>query len=277
MKIVISGYTDVGTTRQSNQDRVLVKAMESPLGNIGFTVVCDGMGGLSEGEKASQTLIKAFNTWAEERLPMIWSSPITLDVIKSEWSQVVDSADRCIKAYGESKGIKLGTTAVAVFVTDASFFVMNIGDSRAYEITDYASQLTKDQTLVAREVELGNLTPEQAETDPRRNIILQCVGASKSIVPEFAECETSGKTTFMLCSDGLYHFLNESLINDSLSPYKVYTAEELHARAVALVEYVKEQGETDNITIALMRVEKEEADACFGRQVFDELQITEEM
>lgn len=76
-----------------------------------------------------------------------------------------------IKQYGAGQGVNLGTTVVALLVTDMRYYLMNVGDSRAYLVNDKLIQLTKDQTFVGREIELGHMTIEQAKTDPRRNVL----------------------------------------------------------------------------------------------------------
>lgn len=72
----------------------------------------------------------------------------------------------------------------ALLLTKDRYYIINVGDTRAYEITDRVMMLTKDQTLVAREVELGLLTDEEARVDSRKNILLQCVGASDDLYPD---------------------------------------------------------------------------------------------
>lgn len=253
-----------------------MKTMESPRGNIGLAVVCDGMGGLEEGEKASSTMVAAFDKWALERLPRIWDFPLSLDVIKSEWTALVHNTDSAIKEYGNAKGIRLGTTVVALLVMDSVYYVMNIGDSRLYEIARTTIRVTRDQTLVAREVELGNLTPEQAEVDPRRNIILQCVGASKNIVPDFLERTTPEKATFMLCSDGLYHNLTNDFIFNSFEPNSLQSEENMAENAAEAVNYVMRCGETDNISVVLVNISKETSHEDYF-PVVDVNAITEQM
>lgn len=78
----------------------------------------------------------------------------------------------------------VGTTVTALLLTESRYYIINVGDTRAYEITDRVKLLTKDQTVVEREVDLGNITPEEAEFDSRRSVLLQCVGASDDVYPD---------------------------------------------------------------------------------------------
>ena len=82
--------------------------------------------------------------------------------------------------------------------------IVHVGDSRVYQIDSALNQLTTDQTFVAREVSKGNMTIEQAKVDKRRNLLLQCVGASKVVEPQVL-LGTTKKGAYMLCSDGFRH------------------------------------------------------------------------
>lgn len=79
----------------------------------------------------------------------------------------------------------MGTTVVALLVTQKAYYIINVGDSRIYSLSDHIERLTTDQTYVQREIMNGNMTQEQAMKDPRRNVLLQCVGASAEVKPEY--------------------------------------------------------------------------------------------
>ena len=79
------------------------------------------------------------------------------------------------------------------------YYIIHVGDSRVYELTDKMEQLTQDQTLVAREIAAGRLTPEQAETDSRRSILLQCIGASPVVEPDFIRGYITQNASYLLC------------------------------------------------------------------------------
>lgn len=85
--------------------------------------------------------------------------------------------DDVVVTCAEEAALRLEEHLIAPALQD----IINVGDTRAYEIGDHVVLLTKDQTVVAREVELGNLTQVEAETDPRRSVLLQCVGASDEV------------------------------------------------------------------------------------------------
>lgn len=94
---------------------------------------------------------------------------------------ILEQQKNRIKEYGENKDIKLGTTLSLLLVINNVYYIYNIGDSRTYIINESVNEITKDQSYVQREVDLGRLTTEQARCHPKRNILLQCIGVSENI------------------------------------------------------------------------------------------------
>ena len=96
---------------------------------------------------------------------------------------------------------------------------MHVGDTRAYEIVvGGITQLTQDQTFVRREVEAGRLTPEEAIVHPRRNVLLQCLGSTKEVVPDLVHGNITRDAIYLLCSDGFRHVLTEGELRKRLGP-----------------------------------------------------------
>lgn len=253
LNYIISAATDVGTTKNTNQDSLSVKILDTSIGRMTFAILCDGMGGLAKGEVASAAVINAFNNWVTQDLPKLCTGYLMDDVIRSQWTEIITQMNEKIKSYGARQGVKLGTTAVIMLITDTRYYIMNVGDSRAYEISDKVTQLTNDQTFVAREIALGNMTPEQAETDSRRNVLLQCVGASDEVYPDMFYGQTRQNVMYMLCSDGFRHVITNEEIFEKLNPSILFDENNMSINARSLIETDKSRGETDNISVALVR------------------------
>ncbi|MFV0364017.1 MAG: PP2C family protein-serine/threonine phosphatase [Suipraeoptans sp.] len=184
MNYRISAATDIGIVKTTNQDSFNVKVFDTKIGKIVFAILCDGMGGLEKGEVASSTVVNAYMEWSYTRLPLLCEEGITDSAIRNEWSMIANDCNEKIKNYGNNLAIRLGTTLTAILVTDNRYYIINIGDTRVYEVAAEMSILTRDQTVVAREVEEGILTEEEAKTDSRRSVLLQCVGASDNVYPD---------------------------------------------------------------------------------------------
>lgn len=130
---------------------------------------------------------------------------------------------------------------------------MNVGDTRAYEIGDTVTVLTKDQTVVAREVELGHLTPEEAEKDSRRSVLLQCIGASDEVYPDMFFGDTKLNAVYMLCSDGFRHEITENEIYQYLNPNVMVDADGMKRNMDSLIDLNKQKQERDNISAVSIR------------------------
>lgn len=253
MNFIVSSTTDIGLSKKTNQDSHIVRSYSTKLGKIVLAVLCDGMGGLAKGEVASSSLVYAFCKWSDEKLPLLCETGITESAIRSDWIKIAKDCNEKIKAYGRQCGISLGTTISAILLTENQYFIMNVGDSRVYELADNINILTKDHSLVAREVELGHLTPEEAEKDSRRNVLLQCVGASETVHPDIFVGNTKLNAVYMLCSDGFRHEITPGEIYSMLNPDVMTDADMMKANMDALIELNKQRQERDNITVISVR------------------------
>lgn len=255
MNFIVSATTDIGLTKSTNQDSYNVCVFDTAQSKIAFAVLCDGMGGLSKGEVASGSLVNAFCKWAENRLPELCEKGITDSEIRADWVNIATEFNVKIKLYGKKCGLAsgVGTTLTAILLTDSRYYIINVGDTRAYEISDSVRILTKDQTVVAREVELGNLTPEEAETDSRRSVLLQCIGASDEVYPDLFFGDTKCNATYMLCTDGFRHEITEEEIYGYLNPNVMLDEDSMKHNMELLIELNKQRQERDNISVLTIR------------------------
>ena len=253
MNFIVSATTDIGISKSTNQDSLSVKVINTSIGRMVFAVLCDGMGGLAKGEVASATLIQAFDNWARNELPFLCNQPLEDAVIRSQWDRIITEQNNIIKTYGARQGVRLGTTAVVMLLTQTRYYIMNVGDSRAYELTNGLKQLTADQTFVAREVALGNMTEEQAAVDERRSVLLQCVGASDEVYPDMFFGDTMENAVYMLCSDGFRHEITGDEIYASLQPNLLLDEATMQQNTLNLIELNKQREERDNISVVLVR------------------------
>lgn len=254
MAFLTAHHTDVGIKKQNNQDALLLKTAKTPKGPVGLFIVCDGMGGLSHGELASATAIRGMAEWFDAEMPRLSHSEHIEEEIFSELEKCIKQLNEKILNYGETRKVKLGTTMTALLIVHDKYYIAQIGDSRAYSISSALNQLTQDQTLVAREVARGNITEEQAKIDPRRNVLLQCVGATKEIEVDFSKGDVQPDTVFMLCSDGFYHQITEEELALNLKPETIKNEQQLKGKVIQLVELVKARKEVDNISVLAAKV-----------------------
>lgn len=253
MRFIATADTDIGISKNTNQDSLLIKHAKTDTGEVLMAIVCDGMGGLSKGELASATVIRAFSDWFDNELPFELENT-DMQIIGSKWSLMLKDLNVKISEYGDEIGSSLGTTFSGILFAEDKYVLVHVGDSRIYHIGSSLNQLTTDQTFVAREISRGNMTPEQAKTDKRRNLLLQCVGASKVVEPQII-CGNTDKGAYMLCSDGFRHEISEAEIYESLNPVNLMNKEAMHSNVKYLIEQNKQRHERDNISVILVKVD----------------------
>lgn len=254
MRFCATADTDIGISKQTNQDSILVKHASTRLGEILLAIVCDGMGGLSKGELASAMVIRAFSDWFDTELPYELQQ-IDMNVIAGKWELMLKALNAKILEYGKKAGASMGTTFTGILMFGTEYAAVHVGDTRLYHIADGVYQMTDDQTVTARAVRDGKMTVEQAKKDKNRNTLLQCIGASKSVAPQILIGKLK-EGIYMLCSDGFRHELTPDEIYEALKPEKLSGKNEMHQGAGFLINLVKERNEKDNISAALIKVER---------------------
>ena len=143
----------------------------------------------------------------------------------------------------------MGTTLVAAYVKEADAYIVNVGDSRCYYISqDEVSQLTEDHSVVALMVARGQITEEEARTHPNRNLITRAVGTEPEVECDCFFLRMDPGEQLLLCSDGLSNLVSrpEMLYETGLGGDGTQTCERL-------IEIARKRGAPDNVTAVLMR------------------------
>lgn len=245
-----SGFaTNIGVRKSVNQDALLLLEAKYKDEKISFACICDGMGGLKDGEIASASAVKALSNWFKRDFPDILRAG-NFSKINSDWYDIIIKLNTVLLNFGNQNHCATGTTLTALLLFgNGQYFIAHIGDSRAYIFNSNGyKQLTEDQTLVAREVKQGRLTPEQAENDPRKNVLLQCIGVSKDTEPEFLSGNFSARDSFVLCSDGFRHKVHEDEMGNCLMNPSVNSENSIQNALSFLIQENMKRGETDNIS-----------------------------
>lgn len=254
MRFIATYHTDVGISKKTNQDSLALKIVDTKQGQVAFGIVCDGMGGLSKGELASKEVTIAFCKWFDEIfVPDIQNHSFDENELMNQWNNLIQNMNEKLGEYGNLNNIMLGTTISAILIFKEFYYIVHVGDSRIYQMTKSNLQLTKDQTFIARELAAGRMTADQARRDPRRSVLLQCVGASQTVEPEFLKGRTETDAVYMLCSDGFRHVIMDDEMMERIGPKVQPDQEILKQGCIYLTELVKSRKENDNITVALIR------------------------
>lgn len=264
--VQVFGRTDVGRTREHNEDAFVVadltrdnatlqpEVRTHDLGAKGsLFMVADGMGGAAAGEVASAMAIET----VLEEMRARWIAGT------SEDSEVFAAAirDACIAAntrihryateHPEHRG--MGSTATICGLLGDRLFLAQVGDSRAYLVRNgSARQITKDQSLVQKLVEAGELTVEEAELSERRNIILQALGPEAKVKVDLTSQQVRRGDTLVLCSDGL-----SGQVKADVLARVVQETPDLVEACKRMIDLANEAGGPDNITVIAARFDGE--------------------
>ena len=241
----IWGMTDVGLVRKENQDAYLVR--ERTQSGHTVCVVCDGMGGAAGGQLASKIATETFVSELEKVL----NPEMTPEQLIAASSYAAALANQAIQAVAEEKEEYkgMGTTLVATVSCEGGVIVINVGDSRAYHVTENGiTRITKDHSLVERMVELGNITAEEARRHPNRNLITRALGCDADANCDGYTCLMAAGDYLLLCTDGLV-----GTVTDQEMLFEVIHGEGPESCLDRLMEIAKSQGAPDNVTAVLMR------------------------
>lgn len=227
--------TDVGRQRDHNEDDLLVTAV----GDWTVLAVADGMGGHRAGDVASETALDGFEAALDGCLDGV-------DDAAEALTTAVRTANDRVRAAATEGRKGMGTTLVAAAVRDGEATVVNVGDSRAYHVTETEiERITVDQSVVQNLIEEGVIDPEEADDHPQRHVLAQALGTSDEVDPDVYERSLDG--TLLLCSDGLTEEVPELAIKTAV----VDTP--LDGAVDRLVDAANENGGSDNVSVVLYR------------------------
>ncbi len=262
------GKSDMGMLRSMNQDSYVIRPTCS---NATLCVVCDGMGGAKSGNVASECAIEAFvNSVIKYTSAKIGEDDVmhlTSDDACIILDDSVQDANKAVyeKSLTSEDYQGMGTTLVAALFCDDVAYVINVGDSRLYLLSDSTiTQITHDHSYVQHLIDSGSLSVEEARTHPFRNRITKAVGIKGDLEADIFSVELAGLDVcyILLCSDGLSGQLSNDEIYETISSdldIDIVTdvEAELRDKTEKLIEAANDRGGPDNITAILVKHIKE--------------------
>jgi serine/threonine protein phosphatase PrpC len=262
LKVEVFGRTDVGKTRDHNEDSFLVADLTRRIASLqpevrdhevgargSLFVVADGMGGAAAGEIASDLAVDSIyahmiGEWGNDQ-------EVSEQRFAFRLKEAVEFANARIHEYAKShpEHRGMGTTTTAAGAFEGALYLTQIGDSRAYLIrAGRIAQITKDQSLMQRLVDAGELTEEEAAVSERRNIILQALGPDPHVKVDLTRQEVRRGDVLVMCSDGLSGLVQK---DDML---RIVTQQpDLVSVCKELIELANTRGGPDNITCIVAR------------------------
>jgi PPM family protein phosphatase len=268
LAVEVAGKTDVGCVRENNEDNFGYDS------RYGIFVVCDGMGGQAAGEVASKMgvdiLLEYFRSGAPPTPPAKPAGaeqhaiakngseqetsqlPVAVSADAGALAGAIRLANRKIHEAGQKESGRsgMGSTIVAALVHGNALVVAHVGDSRIYLVRQGdIQQLTHDHSLVAEQVRLGYITPEQAETSELQNVILRALGAEPEVQPDVEDLLAVLGDILLMTSDGLTRHVRDQEILEIIA-----SSPSLEAACSRLIQAAKDDGGDDNITCLLLKM-----------------------
>lgn len=241
--------THVGLVRPLNEDAFSIAADQQP---YGIAIVADGMGGHLAGEVASSLAVEVVAKHITEQIDTA-TDPNDLLV------SAIQEANRAVhQRAATQQGLNgMGTTLIVSLFDSEQILIGHIGDSRAYLMqAGVLRQVTDDHTLVYELYKNGQITLEEAQQHPQRNIVTRAVGTDERVQADLLRFEWSEGDLFLICSDGLTNMVEDRELETILQAEGTVTA-----KVDALIDKAILSGGHDNVTVVVVQNQADRGDA----------------
>jgi serine/threonine protein phosphatase PrpC len=219
---------------------------------MGLFIVADGMGGHGNGSEASQLAIRAMR---ESVLVALHSEIKQDDMIEGILVEGVQHANQSVYERNQQQSTDMGTTMTAALLWGTTVHVVNVGDSRTYlyRTSEGLYQVTQDHSVVARLVECGAITADEAYTHPKRNEILRALGNDPTVEVDCFTMPVCVGDVLLLCSDGLWEMVRDFEIQELVSICAPYASQ----MCAMLIQAALNRGGKDNISVIAVSVRED--------------------
>lgn len=258
MILAVDGKTDKGLVRQNNEDNFYATE------KTGLLLVADGMGGHASGEVASKIAIDVIRDYLDSTGT---ERPLLLGPLKEEFSETTNRIGSAVRlanrsiydaAAGNPQWHGMGTTIVAVLLTENLASIAHVGDSRVYLArAGSLQQLTDDHSLVSEQVKHELITKEQARESEMKNVLTRALGVAPEVDVDLDELTLSGDDILILCTDGLSNMVSDEDMLSVVTRFKDPTV-----ACQQLISMANENGGKDNITVVVAYAREKKGWLC---------------
>ncbi len=242
------GCTDVGKTRPINEDGYYISDYSKAYDAI-YAIVADGMGGHQAGEIASGLALKQVS----DAINKGFFAQMNEQELKKLLASAVREANKNIyeMSMSEIGCVGMGTTITICLLFGNHAMIAHVGDSRAYVLRGGTlHQITTDHSLVQELLKSGQITAEEAENHPQKNIITRALGTDADVDIDVYEFSVCAGDCIMLCTDGLSNLITNQEIKEILTQNENVSE---NALAESLIDLANQKGGFDNITAVILK------------------------
>lgn len=243
----IGMITDIGKVRKIDEDSILAADLSFGINSESekflLLAVADGMGGAAKGEEASKIALNALTkTIIPELFGTLSFTELLENGIKNANQEILDYTTK----NPESSG--MGTTTVCAVVKGNNIHLANVGDSRAYVISnDEIRRVTKDHSYVQALIDEGQITEEEAREHPQKNVITKAVGIMESVEPDTMKLTLDTDESLLLCCDGVIAHLTDEDIHKIIC-----NTNDPQNACQQIVDLANKRGGSDNISLIIL-------------------------
>ena len=252
LKLQYAGKTHVGRKRSHNEDNLGLATEQN------LYMVADGMGGHASGEVASEMAVETVQEFFEETEDdeqLTWPYKMDQDLnyeenrlnagIKLANLKIYETASQNSAQRG------MGTTMVALLFNGETAYFGHVGDSRIYRLRDdELYQVTDDHSLLNDYIQMKDLSEEEIENFPHKNVIVRALGMKETVQVDVDNEHPQHGDIYLLCSDGLNAMSTDEEIKSIMTEHQ----DDLEVCCNALIESANDNGGNDNITVVLVKV-----------------------
>ena len=241
--MLIKGNTDIGKIRQANEDGYDFGSFDD---GTSWAVVCDGMGGVRGGQIASSLVTEMVS----DKIRKCYNKLMPVYSFENIFLSTITTANVIVndRSFTDTEFQGMGTTIVAAIVKDTQACIAHVGDSRVYKLnSEGITQLTKDHSLAQEMLDSGQITKEEFENYPKKNIITRALGIDEKVEIDFDFTDVTEGDLLLLCTDGLSGLLSDEEI------YNIYRNTDFELLCDEYIKAANEKGGYDNITAVVMK------------------------
>lgn len=234
MHFLTSYYWESGR-RMINQDSIAIQSAITKKGPMIMACVCDGLGGLEQGEVASGYLVEKITDWFYHAFMRECQCGVRSTFVRKAGYRLFYAIDKELKAYAKKKNLQLGSTMTMLLLVQKRYYIFHIGDSRVYRIRGRMKQMTIDHTL-------------------NESTLTKCVGSGTWHKPDCIQGFYRKNDSFLLCSDGFRHYTSKDILQELFCGTQIANEKEAYKRLKEVGTRNLERGEKDNISAVYIKV-----------------------
>lgn len=243
MKYLTGVYWERGSVTDKNEDSVVLLQVLTARGRVVMAAVCDGMGGLAQGEAASGYVTRRLQEWFYESLLRAVRKKKPYWMVRRSLDRLVYHMQEQLSEYGTREGIRLGTTMTVLAVWEKTYLLWHLGDSRAYGLygRKVRGQLFAEAVRMTKDHVYG------------KNQLTKCVGSFGYERPDFKMGRLQNGQAVLLCSDGFRHCVMEEELADVLLPERINDEKQITRRLREIGNACMKRGEKDNLSAVYVK------------------------